>query len=674
MDSTTKAKLRKIRSVRDSHLSTLASVSELDAFIKNLPKPEAVSDWGLEPKQAYAADGLLRWAWSFVNVNYKRFIAEDPLVSPQEKLRLLREARVIDPEVFAEIVFHLKDVWAFTKPSQLDKLARLYLEVITSGEFEPKYCLDLALNLFERAYFDEYPKAFAHIIEDPASQPSEIIESCKYLLAQDELNYHSLAQEVFTGMVEAPVETTPIDPLDYESEFEDIDEDEDFSDPLTGSDSESDFLASSEDEVEGLEATGKEVPKVPQTLDERRAEWEAGHPERIRARKGALEAKASEEASKVRYDLIDAFFVRSRKKGPRGKPLFINYLKPRHKSKHLKPSETVNLLEFMAPVSLAFINNPTAYVKQRIVASSNFLASGVFEDCRSGVKGYLEGVASDQTNHENVRADAVDVLLMNAGSPEEDSKIRKVLLEIGLANVAASSGHSKVQDRIRTIYNNTQNAHDESVVASVLEYLNNLNVDALDLLEYQEIVRLLDRPLKALTPQTRHAVNSALYRIKVDRSVVGERLHEVSEIFSIVWAVIHRPDRPAEEVASLEKRFVEELADMGDTCAGGHVNRLIGVLQGFGFQMSISMTDQIVSNYAGRIAAKINALPEAQREDVNAGMIAAEGSDLKATYLAFIEAAFGEVKKELHREFVAAKFVSAPEFVAATEEARKSWF
>jgi hypothetical protein len=54
------------------------------------------------------------------------------------------------------------------------------------------------------------------------------------------------------------------------------------------------------------------------------------------------------------------------------------------------------------------------------------------------------------------------------------------------------------------------------------------------------------------------------------------------------------------------KRLLEELNEMSGTCSSGFASRLVNTISGFGeFNIQISFTDQIISNFAGRLNARI---------------------------------------------------------------------
>jgi len=59
------------------------------------------------------------------------------------------------------------------------------------------------------------------------------------------------------------------------------------------------------------------------------------------------------------------------------------------------------------------------------------------------------------------------------------------------------------------------------------------------------------------------------------------------------------------------KRLLEELDDMSGTCSSGFASRLVNVISGFGeFNIQISFADQIISNFAGRLNARLKKITE----------------------------------------------------------------
>jgi len=59
------------------------------------------------------------------------------------------------------------------------------------------------------------------------------------------------------------------------------------------------------------------------------------------------------------------------------------------------------------------------------------------------------------------------------------------------------------------------------------------------------------------------------------------------------------------------KRLLEELDDMSGTCSSGFASRLVNVISGFGeFNIKISFTDQIISNFAGRLNSRLKKITD----------------------------------------------------------------
>jgi len=93
-------------------------------------------------------------------------------------------------------------------------------------------------------------------------------------------------------------------------------------------------------------------------------------------------------------------------------------------------------------------------------------------------------------------------------------------------------------------------------------------------------------------------IRSSLNRIFMDRSLyLGSTL---SIITVKIWSYIQANEFKSEMI----KRLFEELEEMSGTCASGFLSRLVNCLSGFGeLQITISMEDQLIANFIGRLNA-----------------------------------------------------------------------
>ena len=82
---------------------------------------------------------------------------------------------------------------------------------------------------------------------------------------------------------------------------------------------------------------------------------------------------------------------------------------------------------------------------------------------------------------------------------------------------------------------------------------------------------------------------------------------DLRRVLVSVWSYIQNHD----DREKMIERLFEEFDDMSDTCSSGYISRIVNVLSGFGgWSLTISWEDQITSNLAGRLNAKLRTLEE----------------------------------------------------------------
>jgi len=95
-----------------------------------------------------------------------------------------------------------------------------------------------------------------------------------------------------------------------------------------------------------------------------------------------------------------------------------------------------------------------------------------------------------------------------------------------------------------------------------------------------------------------YQIHISLNRIKIDRVLYSKYSQTLLNILLKVCTFIFTN----EEKDELLKRLKEELYDMAGTCSTGFASRLINILSGYDdFNIKISFSDQIVSNFQGRL-------------------------------------------------------------------------
>jgi hypothetical protein len=297
-----------------------------------------------------------------------------------------------------------------------------------------------------------------------------------------------------------------------------------------------------------------------------------------------------------------------------------------------------------------------------------------------GSSGYVSGAPDTGAEavapaklDENVRADALDVVLRLGVASYQIVKARKAIAELGFSAVdrAKRSGASNVLDRVRTIYTNSQNVHDEVVAEAFSKFIERLVGGETRVRPYHEVKNEVgDVVRKAnLVPDDRHSALAALNRVEVDTATFTTYNVTISEILVHVWARVQSYDESTRSF--LEKRLVEELVDMGDTCSSGHSGRFVNVLSEVDHSLRISFSDQIKANVSGRISARIRTSPNA--DQLSSGMIEDADRVDHLAYSNFIGPALMAIRTELFEEFVVARYLRDVEFERCWDEAARPW-
>jgi len=254
-------------------------------------------------------------------------------------------------------------------------------------------------------------------------------------------------------------------------------------------------------------------------------------------------------------------------------------------------------------------------------------------------------ISKDETTEYNRRADAADVLLM-AGSDEYKKYAKEIIKELG---------RNSSNSLIRTIFDNAQNVHTESVEKSIEEAIKFLsNVKTLEVkpntpidLEFiqNEILDLLKEDKDAMFIETDNtSVNDkcgycstlldkscteitmsnetekytvkvcsdecssllrresdillALNRISIDKALYSNCHSTLSHILIKTWSYIETHEFADE----MKKRLMEELQEMAGTCSTGYATRIINSVTGFGeFGIKLSWQDQIISYFSNML-------------------------------------------------------------------------
>ena len=316
--------------------------------------------------------------------------------------------------------------------------------------------------------------------------------------------------------------------------------------------------------------------------------------------------------------------------------------------------------DFVYSMQSIFFSNKKNDVHYRILSGQNILQMNSDENEREIIFRDLLDIASDMSFSENTRADAADVVL-RLGDEEKRKISREIITDLGYDSVNYSGATGSLMDRIKTVYNNSQNIHQFS--DQVDRFVEKMIQEKVVVRPYhevhQDVIDLVRSTIE--TSEDRFKASKALNRISIDTASFTCHKVTLAEIFVHVWARIKNSEEDIQK--ELEKRFVEELIDMSETCSSGHCGRFVNVLAAYDDDLKIGWRDQIVANMAGRITARIR---DCQDSDIRASLAVArtelaEDED-NVIYDIFITENLADLRKELYQEFVVAGYLSSEEF------------
>lgn len=685
---------------------------EVLSYIGDLPEPGSKEYKSLDG----AYQGAILAAYHRAETATKTLITNSELTA-SARLDLCKLVHARFRNIFDELVVDLLDCWKYLR-NQSNAVPNELFTLLCKTTFVPDNAkLKIAVTLFNGGNLTG--ECFECVASSSEASIGDRVEACKFLLAIENPEGHELAQEVMCKIIEDPASmevefksenTKAVDALNDEvlgdGSRSSADEEEDSSDE-DSSDGVPDWLASSEEEdlEEGKgkkKKTLKPKKKDPYRVPTKKTGNVISNAAKKDKKKAIAEDRKHQERSQRRYSLILPFLAtkKIKIKGERGGPdkiILVPSIKTFSNKAKLEPAESLDLTAFVNHILILFLNNKENHIRQRISAASVIYGSKSLSSIDSAdgetsetdalaimkkeALDFLFSVGEDTTQVEDVRGDALDYIL-RLSKGEVKRRANKLVLELGAE--ADSSGNKSLSNKIKTIYRNTQNVHDENVSGAVLEFIEQMD-PTIDTFSFVEVVGSLGKyyQKKEISAQDRYRARTALFRIESDSSTFGENNFSVKKIFTYIWTLIQafrnfeEPIKAydkkfsGEEAADLlEEKFVNALIEMGETCSSGHVSRLVQVMEGFGFKITISYHEQVIANVSGRIAAKAASVTDPElKEALEMGVLEEAEEEHKTAYHDWLTKELSSLDKILSKEF--AGLMSKSDYQAAFAEARK---
>jgi hypothetical protein len=211
----------------------------------------------------------------------------------------------------------------------------------------------------------------------------------------------------------------------------------------------------------------------------------------------------------------------------------------------------------------------------------------------SEVLNEFENIFEDEDVSIYTKMEIADIFILN-DRLERGHEMLDILREMEVQIILDTQEHPNPSsnERITTIYTDTQNVHTTDINDSVLKACVNL-------MEIQRPIGFdteqIRNVLYKVSPESKSAIDTVLERIEIDTSrfKYEDNMFGLYDVFSSLWLFISNHEFKQE----LLGRLIEEITSMSKYCTTGHVSRFINVIQGYtqieDLQVRISDKQQI---------------------------------------------------------------------------------
>jgi len=260
---------------------------------------------------------------------------------------------------------------------------------------------------------------------------------------------------------------------------------------------------------------------------------------------------------------------------------------------------------------------------------------------RNSVLEYILDVADDVNETVYARSECADILV-TVGEGDEITFGYQVLEDLGdLYN----------ENKLKTIYTNAQNAHNETINENTRNIVKALYKEYLIKHTYNDLVSTDMEPLQnslineCLVDEDKELVQRFLYRVLTD-PFKFERL-TLADVLNLVYYKINTFN---DEKNELVKRLLEEIKECDNTCTTGYFTRIVNTLNGFMTQKELTFYINPRDEIRSVIFARINnAIRNLNEKDRGAVLDSLDEGDLNA-FNEFMEIYSPE--EEIRQEYI----------------------
>ena len=245
-----------------------------------------------------------------------------------------------------------------------------------------------------------------------------------------------------------------------------------------------------------------------------------------------------------------------------------------------------------------------------LVCKAIYITYPFESDERTEVLEYILDIADNPNESVKTRAECAD-LLFTFGEGDEIFFGKKIINQLG---------ELYDKNKIKTIWTNSQNVHNEIIQESILNIVTTLHRKSIQSsnedkdLSIEQVQEMLLQLYSDAEMIVKEKIVSFCYRIIVDPS----RYQNLTlfDVFLLIWNFIQNSIHKDQ----LLIRLLEEILDMDETCSTGYLTRLVNVITGYVEEeelvLRLSPKDELRSATFARIMAKIRSLPDQIRNDI----------------------------------------------------------
>lgn len=234
-------------------------------------------------------------------------------------------------------------------------------------------------------------------------------------------------------------------------------------------------------------------------------------------------------------------------------------------------------------------------------------------------------------------------IMTTTTTPQEEIQIQQALLD-QYRRLERRAFNAAVQHKA-TVYDDTQNVHNHKINESVIQSAQNIlkmNATPSPMVD-------VEKQLEQYYPdyqKNKEKIKNSMNRIRSDPSKFkGETT--ISQVFDKVVGIISNSRHKQE----MWRRLGEEMTEMNQLCATGHLSRLVNVVQGFDdvpsdIQIKMDPKDEIYANISNYLTMQIQ--NSGEQEQLLASMIDPENRQL---FLEFVCLVLQPKMEELQKEY-----------------------